>query len=325
MNQITIILRICLLLIVLYFLFLEVNIQQTLSILRHSHTLLLCAAAFCYLLKYILHGLRWYNAANAHALYRSPTFFIKSQIEIAFLEMALPIPDSEDALRIVRMKQVGGDMGTLFIIILFDRMIGIFFLLLLLPFSFLLVVNVLSINLPLNRSFLFCACTAVLVFVVFYRRILMFLLKLLPRFWGSNSNFFRDLYLSLSVKPIIKYQLWGFAGVVSFALAGALCIWLIAFSLDIQVPFSFLFFSIPLYYVSQIFPLSYQGLGLYEATLIYLFQRHGIPKEQAVAVGTLHFILHLLIILTGGAIFAVQQPYSIKDLKSLIKRQTADH
>lgn len=297
-------LRILLLGLVLYFLFREVSFVKLKTILAQSDWPLLLAAFAFYILKYIIQGIRWHNAAMAYDLNNSMSYFIKSQIEIAFLEMVFPVPDSEDALRILKLRQITLNTGKSMAIMLFDRIIGLVFLLVLLPFSLWFISGIVSNDIAVNKSLIGLGGLVMLILSIFYRPFLLQFIRIVENKLPSRFTFIESLKNSIALKISISRQLLGLFWVVAFGGAGTYCIWLLAQSYGINVPFLSLFLCIPLFYISQTFPLSYQGLGIYEATVVFIMQQIGTPPEKALALGTIHFLFHCLIILFGGLIFA---------------------
>ncbi|MES2621879.1 MAG: lysylphosphatidylglycerol synthase transmembrane domain-containing protein [Bacteroidota bacterium] len=286
-------LRVLLFFPLLYFLFREVRFQQIQVALQHVDWWLLLLAFFLYSLKYTLQGLRWYNAALAHGLHYPVLFFVKTQFEIAFLEMLLPIPDSEDALRIIKLRGQSVNVANSVAVTLFDRVMGVLFILMLLPFTGWLMAAILFKHIKISYIGIVIGFIPLFLFALNYRKIIAFMLALIERFTELNHSFFENLKLSMVQKIELRYRLYGLLGTITFGLAGAFCIWLLVHSLGAKVSFISLLLCIPFF----------QGLGLYESTLVFVLQQMGIGNEIAVVAGTLHFLFHVIIILAGGGVF----------------------
>jgi uncharacterized membrane protein YbhN (UPF0104 family) len=80
---------------------------------------------------------------------------------------------------------------------------------------------------------------------------------------------------------------------------------LIGRSIDLDVPWSYFLIVFPLVDILSMAPLTVSGLGLREGGYFYFLGQFGIQAEQAVACGTLWFIVVLLNGLVGGVLFSL--------------------
>lgn len=259
-------------------------------------------AFLCYALRYILQGVRWHVAVVAHSQVMPLKISVLSQIEIAFLEIVFPLPDSEDGLKIAYMHRQQIPLTSSTPIILYDRMIGISILLLLLPFSFLLFAkNVLPVYLQSSWiPVVFLLGT--LPFAIYHRSIISQLFLLFDKYLSAKTNWQQALRNELQKRIPFSFVSLSLALTILHALLGAAAAWLLVKSLQSEASFLLLLAGIPLYYISAILPLSIQGLGLYETALVFILKQQGIDTETAIAAGLLHFVFHVAVIVAGGVI-----------------------
>lgn len=279
----------------------DISFSQIFDALIKSNLALVLFAFLIYILRYIIQGLRWYNASLAHSnSVKNWRFYIRAQLEIAFLEMVFPMPDSEDALRIIKQRHFLSDTGMCMTIILFDRMIGLLFLITIVPFSFLFLNKQFIESIHSNSLLIGIISMVMFSATLFYRYIIIVIIQTVQKGVSFNWIFLENLKNSIRLKIDIRYRIIGLFLVVCFGMASSLCIWALTLSFGITIPFITLFLSIPFLYISQTFPISYQGLGIYEATIAFILQQNGVDKNFAIAIGSIHFFFHVIIIAVGG-------------------------
>lgn len=279
----------------------DISFIQIFDALIKSNLALVLFAFLIYILRYIIQGLRWYNASLAHSnSVKNGHFYIRAQLEIAFLEMVFPVPDSEDALRIMKLRHFLSDTGMCMTIILFDRMIGLLFLITIVPFSFLFLNKQFIESIHSNPLLIGIIGTVLFSATLFYRYIIIVIIQTAQKWFSFNWIFLENLKNSIQLKTDIRYRIIGLFLVVGFGMASSFCIWALTLSFGITIPFLTLFLSIPFLYISQTFPISYQGLGIYEATIAFILQQNGVDKSFAIAIGSIHFFFHVIIIAIGG-------------------------
>ena len=263
---------------------------------------LLLIALIFYYLKVSLQGLRWQTACRAHGKNISPAELVKRQIEIAFLEILFPFPDSEDVIKVIFLDKLGVSLSVGTAIVIYDRIIGVIVLLIILPFSA-TVFSKIFFHTGFSNLIVIICLPLLIAAIVFYRKIIKAFLKIIPNSFKGKSLFLAEFDAIMTSKIAFSWILKSLLLTSLFALCSATVPWLLINSLGSHVSFFILLISIPLFYVSAILPLSIQGLGLYEATLVFVLQYTGIPTEICVKAGIIHFIFHLIIIVSGGIIF----------------------
>ncbi len=109
------------------------------------------------------------------------------------------------------------------------------------------------------------------------------LLEVSRRYWGRRDVILVCLGLSVVVQ-----------------LASVEIVWLVARALGLQVPWIYLGVAIPVVSLVTLLPISVNGLGLREASLVLLLQPVGVAKPQAIAVSVLWYGLTVAVGVTFG-------------------------
>jgi uncharacterized protein (TIRG00374 family) len=82
---------------------------------------------------------------------------------------------------------------------------------------------------------------------------------------------------------------------------------LLAKELGISVHWGYFFLFFPIVTVIAMLPLSFNGLGMREGMMVFLFAKAGVPASQALALSLTWFFLVTVISLLGGLIFALRR------------------
>src|SRR4029078_4192833 len=77
----------------------------------------------------------------------------------------------------------------------------------------------------------------------------------------------------------------------------------IAYSMNVRIGFMELAFIVPITFIVQMLPLSFNGFGVREATFGFYFSRLGLPLESALLVSFMGAVLIMLFSLTGGVAY----------------------
>lgn len=81
------------------------------------------------------------------------------------------------------------------------------------------------------------------------------------------------------------------------------CQYLIGYGIGIKVPFTYYFFLAPVVAFISFLPVSFNGLGIREASYLYFFSAAGTAKEEAVIFGLIWLIILTLSSSIGGIFF----------------------
>ena len=78
---------------------------------------------------------------------------------------------------------------------------------------------------------------------------------------------------------------------------------IVAYALDINVPVTGMFIIIPLATLIMLLPVSINGVGVREATLVFFFSIYGVSAESAIAFAWIWLAMLLGQGVVGGIVF----------------------
>jgi len=81
----------------------------------------------------------------------------------------------------------------------------------------------------------------------------------------------------------------------------------LGWSLDLHIPWSYVFILYPLVGVFSAIPISFNGIGLREGAYLFMLQKIGVSPEKSVAFGLLWFMVVVLNSLMGGVVFILRK------------------
>jgi uncharacterized membrane protein YbhN (UPF0104 family) len=227
--------------------------------------------------------------------------FISFEFKLLFYELIVPAPNIEDVARFFFIKKNIGTskIQTLYILTL-NRVIGIFTLLIFLSATLIFTKTFLiKLDVPifLLQNGIIMFITIILLIVLVYKLILKINVSVKLQKVIEDFNVLRISYKNLLVAisfSVLQLLVWAIA--VKF----------IFWSVNISLDFIFIISAIPLMIISFTIPVSYQGLGMPEATL--LFYGMFFYKDLNLVNGCiLHFLLYLLIICFGGLLYLLHK------------------
>ncbi|MEO0102512.1 MAG: lysylphosphatidylglycerol synthase transmembrane domain-containing protein [candidate division WOR-3 bacterium] len=308
MKKIWPIIRILIALLIIYLLLRKINLKSALILLLRVDPLWLSLAFLAFFLFVFISVIRWKILLDAKELFFSNRYLLKVYFISLFFNNLLPTAIGGDVMRVAYTnKKKEGGISQALAVTFFDRVIGfvgLFAFALITTFLFFLFRNpgggeYLTLN--LFGFLLLFALTALLISDQAYRLFRRVWLKL--KFWRLGekidsfaaklkdfaknlSALFSSFLLSLLVQLFLSL-VWYFSG------------------LAIGKPISplYYFLYIPLINVITMVPITFGGLGIREGSFVYLFQRVGLTKEEAMGVSLLFLFANYLHSLIGGLIF----------------------
>lgn len=311
MKKIWPIVRILVALLIIYLLLQRINLKSAIAMLMRVDPLWLSFAFLTFFLFVLISVIRWKILLDAKELFFSNGYLLKVYFISLFFNNLLPTAIGGDVMRVAYTKKKESGIGQALAVILFDRVIGfvgLFAFALIATFLFFIFRNpggreYLALNL-FGFVFLF-ALTALLISDQAYRLFRRFWLKL--KFWrlgeridsfaaklkGFANNFsalFFSFLLSLLVQLFLSL-VWYFSG--------------LAINKTLSPLYYFLY--IPLINVITMVPITFGGLGIREGSFVYLFQRVGLTKEEAMGVSLLFLFANYLHSLIGGLTFIIMK------------------
>jgi uncharacterized protein (TIRG00374 family) len=269
-------------------------------------------AFLLFFVNYYLNAVRWNLLLKAQNISAHTGFLVESIAISLFLNNFLPSTIGGDVYRMYDSWRLGSSKGVAVSVVLVDRAIGLFTLILYALIASFFTPYILE-NVPYLNQLLIAA-------------IICFTLAGWTIFSGNNRyldhlSHYRDRYLRQIVCFLDKISS-SFCmfrgrsdvlmGTIGLSMLVHLTVFfvhlLIAVSLNIDVPMSALFLIIPLSAIILMLPVTINGIGLREMTFVFLLSFFGIEQSQAIAFAWLSFGMTLLQGVIGGIVFLMRKP-----------------
>ncbi len=301
----SIFLRISISIILLVFLFKQVDEKSMLEIVKHANKPILLAAFLIFLLSYILCLFRWSMLLKAVKIFLPLKRVTISYSGAIFFNLFLPSTIGGDLMRSIDLathtKCVKEVIATVFL----DRLSGYVGLVLLALASLSLgwwLINDASITLPF---LIIIGILIVILLVLFNEAIYTKINKLLQ---SPNSGKIRELIRSLhqeihvfrSHKKVILHNV-----ILSIVIqaVGPLTFFAISKSLGLKVNLIYFFVFIPIIGAVTLLPISIGGLGLRDAMTVFFFAKAGVTKDLAFSMSLINFAFILITGIIGGLVY----------------------
>ena len=220
-----------------------------------------------------------------------------------------------DFIKVLYLKEDGYSFGKSFATVLLDRLFDLSSLLLLGYAGMLLFITLFERTITILSCILAGTFSLILFFLYkkdLSRRILEYISShFIPeKYREKTKTGFSDLYNSiktLKTNQLILATVMTFFGWIIYFLT----MYLLAFSIGIDIPFLYLATCVSISAVITLIPISISGIGTRDATLIILFSYLGLSKESAIAFS----MMILITFAFNGAIGLIawlKKPISIK-------------
>jgi len=228
-----------------------------------------------------------------------------------FFNHFLPTRFGGDIIRISDTKSMKNGLSASAIIVLIERISGIFIL-----FVFALIASIIRMDFVKGMPQVWLTAIAGFIGIIF----VFVLLKKTPENYFSRFKIkskilrkilskFDSLHLIVKSnlvkkKVIIKILFWG----VVLQLNVIIHYYLIGISLGLTIPFIDYFFIISIFLIVLSIPISFNGYGVREQVLILFFTPYGyINPAIAIAFSFLDMIFNLILGIIGGIIFIARK------------------
>jgi glycosyltransferase 2 family protein len=109
----------------------------------------------------------------------------------------------------------------------------------------------------------------------------------------------RDLPASLALKTLFLSTAFQSSDILIFYYFGSL--------LQIDIPFTFYIFVIPIVYLSTVLPISLGGVGIREGVLVWFLTMLGTPASDAVLLAFMVYLNRIVVALLGGGWYFLRQ------------------
>lgn len=309
------ILKLFLFLLLVFLILRQVPTEGLWSQLKEMTPTVAFTAILLMITRFLLMGMRWRVASDTRLM--DVRWFLRNEWHILFLEMAVPIPDAEDALRMALLRSKGLTWAQGIRSVFYLRLTGLAMMcVILIAFVVIHGARFFEIAGQWNYGLL---AMLILLMTFFARPTMKFsipLLEKIPKVGGRLAA----VVSSAIEKPFqpkriaLLIMLSGLHLLVQACLIQLLLVWVAN-----DVPFLDVFLITPILALSFLLPLSIQGLGLPEAALLLILPRFGVSLEDAGAIAAVHLMAYIAIILMGGLLFTFDKNLTVSRVLKIWK------
>jgi len=279
--------------------------------IKESNFLLLFTAFLLFYLGYFIIAMRQKSLLGAQGIEVKIPFLLQSFAIGMFFSNLLPSTIGGDASRMYDVWRVAGSKSKAVSVILLDRFLGMFALVV---FGFV-------------AAFLSPEIQSAIPGIVFYMGLILgAMLTVLWVVFGSGAALV-DWFLALRLGPLSFAQrlaeklysgftLFKGRGDVLFkAVLWSLVLqfnvifhfWIMAYALSLDIPVAAMFIIVPIANILMLIPISINGIGLREAIFVFLFGIYGVATESSVAYAWIALGMILVQGVVGGLVFLMRR------------------
>lgn len=315
----SIILRIVISIVLLVFLFKQIDKKNLLEIIKSADIPLLLTAFLVFFLNYALCLLRWQMLLKAVKIHLPLKRVIISYSGGIFFSLFLPSTIGGDFMRSLDLAAHTKKPKEVIATVLLDRLSGYIGLVFLALFSL-----VFGWRLIQDKSVLLCVAvlSAILIIILLvlfnksvYSKVNRFLhssntdspesqnkLSGIDKIRELMKSLHQEIHIFRHHKKIILENL-----IISLIIQTVtpLVFYVTALSLGLKIDIIYFFAFLPIIGAITLLPISLGGLGLRDATTIFFFAKAGIGRNLAFAMSLLNFFFILLYGALGGLIYVL--------------------
>jgi uncharacterized protein (TIRG00374 family) len=303
----SILLRVGVSIILLIFLFKQVDKKSLLEIIKNADKFLLFAAFLIFSLGYIICVLRWEMLLKAVKIHLPLKRVIISFSGGIFFSLFLPSTIGGDLMRSIDLAAYTKRPREVIATVLLDRLSGYVGLVLLALLALLFGWKFLQDKSVLLSIMIITALLIAILLVLFNKFVYFKINQLLH---SPNAGRFRQLlkdlhqevhYFRQHKKVIINNLIFS----LLIQAVTPVTFFIIARSLGIKVDIIYFFIFLPIICAITLLPISIGGLGLRDASAIFFFAKVGIAKDSAFAMSLLNFFFIAVYGGLGGLIYVL--------------------
>ena len=271
-----------------------VDLSQTLETLAGIKFSYLIAPIFISFLQTAMSSYKWKIILSIEGFAVRFIYLFKTYMIGHFIGLFLPTGIGGDIYRIAAIKRMVGDFSAGAATVIFDRISGLYALLVLaVTGSFALVSN--EVTFWLIAIVLFAP---VFVLIFTKSRVISTLgsggsraLKSLGRIIASQRNF-------ISSKKVIVIVIIS----IIFQSTAILINYLYCQALSIEISLTHLWAIVPLVYLTDVIPFSINGIGIRDSAFVFFFTLLGYSAEEALALSITLISMRYLVGTAGGGL-----------------------
>lgn len=306
-RVLSIILRISISIVLLNFLFRQVERKAIFEAIRAANPRLLLLSFLIFGLVYIISLYRWEMLLKAVHVHLSIKRIIISFCGGVFFNLFLPSTIGGDLVRSFDLASHTKKPKEIIATVLLDRLSGYAGLVIVAIFALIFGYKLIQDKIVI---FVVCAITIILIFIlslIFNNFLFAKVNRLLHSPAGNRlmiaiKDTHQEMYYFRHHKRIILSNLI-YSILIQINLP--LSFYIISLALGIKADIIYFFIFIPLIGAITFLPVSIGGLGLRDATTIYFFSKIGMAKDLAFAMSIMSFFFILIIGALGGLIYVL--------------------
>ncbi len=303
----SIFLRIGISIILLTFLFRQVDTKSLFEMIRHSHKLYLLLSFLIMSGMYIFCIFRWHMLLKGAGIDLALKRVLISSAGGAFFSLFLPSTIGGDLMRSIDLAAHTKKTKEVVATVLLDRLSG---------YVALVIVAILAIGFGWrfiqDSSVIFAvvilALALLAILAVFFNK---FIYAKINKFFGSSSaGKIRETIKGLHQEiHVFRHKKWLIVNnlLLSFIvqLIAPTCAYLIALAIGIKISFMYFLVFLPIIGAITMLPISIGGLGVRDAAMIYFFAKAGVAKDAAFAMSLINFGMVIIYGALGGLIYVL--------------------
>lgn len=306
-KVLSILLRIVISALLLFFLFRKVDAQSMFDIVKNANKLLLVTAFLIYFLNYALCIKRWEMLIKAVNIHLPLKRIITSFSGGIFFSLFLPSTIGGDVVRSLDLAAHTKKPKEIIATVFLDRLsgyIGLVLLTLLALVFGLKIIDDKSVFLSLEIIIGILVLALIVLFNPYAYKKINKLLKSLGanKILGMITELHEEIHIFRNKRKVIVKNIC-----ISFLiqLITPLTYYLISLALGLKINLLYFFVFLPIIGAITLLPISIGGLGLRDATTVFFFAKVGVVKHMAFAMSLINFSFILFYGAIGGLIYVL--------------------
>jgi hypothetical protein len=288
-------LKVCVSVGLIYYLFTLIDLDRVLDQLRKVDFRYLIVALLLLLAQIGISSSKWHLILRSDGVLMRLPFLIKTYMIGNFLSLFLPTSFGGDIYRVLAVRGINRDLAKSTSSVLFDRLTGVLALVSICMFAYLALPDqpyepVVLIAYVLGVAGFLIVSSDTVIRIINASKIS--LVRKVGKILASFRNYRRDpRTLALVILLSFIFQL-------NIVIVNKMY----TMALGLDIPFSVLLVIIPLIYLTEILPISINGLGVRESAFGFFFVLIGHTVEEGLAVSLLVIGMRYLLGLLGGTL-----------------------
>lgn len=272
-----------------------VDIGQTVSRLLTADLRYIAVALLLLVFQVAISAGKWKLILRSDAVHAPYLLLLKSNFIGNFFSLFLPSSFGGDVYRVISVTSVNRKLGKTTSSVLFDRATGLFALLSIALLAYVALPGrsydwlALSIYFIGIGAFFYCTSDSIVNYFRNHRYGLVRKGSAIAASFQTYRNDYRTLWKVLCIALVFQFMIVVINQLYSSALG-------------IDIPFSKLLVIVPLVYLTEVLPVSINGIGVRDSAFVYFFVLMGHTKEEGLAIALLVLSMRYVSGLIGGSV-----------------------